>query len=116
MGLDCNIIPQIKVGDEYVDSKCFKDLWDRAKKLYPFDASKARAVARDDYETLKSTAFTSENGDWILLRAIQNSKLTDAQFATFQSIYGNNIDRLIKSIIVPLNEQGEPEISQLSVC
>lgn len=113
MGLDCNVIPQIKVGDEYVDSKCFKDLWDRAKKLYPFDASKARAVARADYETLKSTAFTSENGDWILLRAIQNSKLTDAQFATFQSIYGNNIDRLIKSITVPLNEQGEPEISQL---
>lgn len=113
MGLDCNVIPQIKVGDEYVDSKCFKDLWDRAKKLYPFDASKARAVARADYETLKSTAFTSENGDWILLRAIQNSKLTDAQFATFQSIYGNNIDRLTKSITVPLNEQGEPEISQL---
>ena len=113
MGLDCNVIPQIKVGDEYVDSKCFKDLWDRAKKLYPFDASKARAVARADYETLKSTAFTSENGDWILLRAIQNSKLTDAQFATFQSIYGNNIDRLIKSITVPLNEQGEPEISLL---
>ena len=53
MGLDCNVIPQIKVGDEYVDSKCFKDLWDRAKKLYPFDASKARAVARADYETLK---------------------------------------------------------------
>ena len=37
MGLDCNVIPQIKVGDEYVDSKCFKDLWDRAKKLYFFN-------------------------------------------------------------------------------
>lgn len=35
MGLDCNIIPQIKVGDSYTDSKCFQDLWDRAKKLYP---------------------------------------------------------------------------------
>ena len=46
MGLDCNIIPQIKVGDSYTDSKCFQDLWDRAKKLYPNDPVKARAVAR----------------------------------------------------------------------
>ena len=110
MGLDCNIIPQIKVGDSYTDSKCFQDLWDRAKKLYPNDPVKARAVAKADYDALKSASFTSEYGDWVLLRAVQNAGLTDAQFATFQSVYGNNIERLTKSITVPLNEQGEPEI------
>lgn len=110
MGLDCNIIPQIKIGDSYTDSKCFQDLWDRAKKLYPNDPVKARAVAKADYDALKSASFTSEYGDWVLLRAVQNAGLTDAQFATFQSVYGNNIDRLTKSITVPLNEQGEPEI------
>mgnify|MGYP003277724899 FL=1 len=110
MGLDCNIIPQIKVGDSYTDSKCFQDLWDRAKKLYPNDPIKARAIAKANYDALKSDSFTSEHGDWVLLRAIQNAGLTDAQFATFQSVYGNNIERLTKSITVPLNEQGEPEI------
>ena len=110
MGLDCNIIPQIKVGDSYTDSKCFQDLWDRAKKLYPNNPIKARAVAKANYEALKSASFVSEYGDWVLLRAIQNARLTDAQFATFQSVYGNNIERLTKSITVPLNEQGEPEI------
>ena len=110
MGLDCNIIPQIKVGDSYTDSKCFQDLWDRAKKLYPNNPVKARAVAKANYEALKSASFISEYGDWVLLRAIQNARLTDAQFATFQSVYGNNIERLTKSITVPLNEQGEPEI------
>lgn len=110
MGLDCNIIPQIKVGDSYTDSKCFQDLWDRAKKLYPNNPIKARAVAKANYEALKSASFTSEYGDWVLLRAIQNAGLTDVQFATFQSVYGNNIDRLTKSITIPLNEQGEPEI------
>ena len=110
MGLDCNIIPQIKVGDSYTDSKCFQDLWDRAKKLYPNNPIKARAVAKANYEVLKSASFVSEYGDWVLLRAIQNARLTDAQFATFQSVYGNNIERLTKSITVPLNEQGEPEI------
>ena len=110
MGLDCNIIPQIKIGDSYTDSKCFQDLWDRAKKLYPNDPVKARAVAKADYDALKSASFTSEYGDWVLLRAVQNAGLTDAQFATFQSVYGNNIERLTKSITVPLNEQGEPEI------
>ena len=110
MGLDCNIIPQIKVGDSYTDSKCFQDLWDRAKKLYPNNPIKARAVAKANYEALKSASFVSEYGDWVLLRAVQNAGLTDAQFATFQSVYGNNIERLTKSITVPLNEQGEPEI------
>ena len=110
MGLDCNIIPQIKIGDSYTDSKCFQDLWDRAKKLYPNNPIKARAVAKANYEALKSASFVSEYGDWVLLRAIQNARLTDAQFATFQSVYGNNIERLTKSITVPLNEQGEPEI------
>ena len=110
MGLDCNIIPQIKVGNSYTDSKCFQDLWDRAKKLYPNDPVKARAVAKANYDALKSDSFTSEYGDWVLLRAVQNAGLTDAQFATFQSVYGNNIERLTKSITVPLNEQGEPEI------
>ena len=110
MGLDCNIIPQIKVGDSYTDSKCFQDLCDRAKKLYPNNPIKARAVAKANYEALKSASFVSEYGDWVLLRAIQNARLTDAQFATFQSVYGNNIERLTKSITVPLNEQGEPEI------
>ena len=110
MGLDCNIIPQIKVGDSYTDSKCFQDLWDRAKKLYPNDPVKARAIAKANYDALKSDSFTSEHGDWVLLRAVQNAGLTDAQFATFQSVYGNNIERLTKSITVPLNEQGEPEI------
>ena len=60
MGLDCNIIPQIKVGDSYTDSMCFQVLWDRAKKLYPNDPVKARAVAKADYDALKSTSFTSE--------------------------------------------------------
>ena len=73
MGLDCNIIPQIKVGDSYTDSKCFQDLWDRAKKLYPNDPVKARAVAKADYDALKSASFTSEYGDWVLLRAVQNA-------------------------------------------
>ncbi len=57
MGLDCNIIPQIKVGDSYTDSKCFQDLWDRAKKLYPNNPIKARAVAKANYEALKSASF-----------------------------------------------------------
>lgn len=68
MGLDCNIIPQIKVGDSYTDSKCFQDLWDRAKKLYPNNPIKARAVAKHNYEALKSASFVSEYGDWVLLR------------------------------------------------
>ena len=80
MGLDCNIIPQIKVGDSYTDSKCFQDLWDRAKKLYPNDPVKARAMAKADYEALKSVSFTSEYGDWVLLRAVQNAGLTAVSY------------------------------------
>lgn len=114
MGLDCNMIPLIKVGNNIENSQCFTELWDRAKKLYPFDSVKARTIAKADYETLKSHEFISEYGDWILLNAVQNNSMTDAQFATFQSVYGNNIDKLINSITVPLNEQGEPKISQMS--
>ena len=84
MGLDCNMIPLIKVGNNIENSQCFTELWDRAKRLYPFDYVKARAIAKTDYENLKSHEFTSEYGDWVLLHAVQNNNMTNAQFATFQ--------------------------------
>ncbi|MBD5584361.1 MAG: hypothetical protein HDQ88_04715 [Clostridia bacterium] len=108
MGIDCNVIPQIKVGDSFTDSLLFTQLWNQAKSAYPNDSVKAREVAKSNYAALKSTEFKSAYGDWQLLRAIQNNNLTNAQKAIYRSIYGNNLNRLKESITIELNEQGEP--------
>lgn len=113
MGVNCNVIPQIKVNENYEDSKCFTELWDRAKRLYPFEPIKAREAAKTNYAALKSDNFTSIFGDWQLLRKIQHNDMTNADLATFSSIYGNNLSKLKESIIVELNEQGEPKMSAL---
>ena len=113
MGVDCNIIPQIKVGDSFTDSLLFTQIWDRAKHAYPNDAIKAREAAKADYAAMKSMDFKSSYGDWELLRAIQNNNTTNAQDATFSSVYGNHLERLMRSISVKLNEQGEPDINAL---
>lgn len=111
MPVNCNIAPQIKVGDTFEDSELFMNLWDRAKQLYPNDAIKARNKAKRDYALIRTPQFIRKYGNWVLLHKLRNNTATNADLATFQSLYGSNIERLTNSITIKLNRQNEPVLT-----
>lgn len=115
MEKSCNVIPQIKVGNNaFEDSKLFIELWDKAKQSYPKDSVKAREEAIRRYNYFKSKDFRVMFGDWLLLHKYNNGLMNTADFAAFSSIYGNDLSRLTNSISIKLNEQGEPDLKSFS--
>lgn len=115
MSLNCNIFPIVKVirDNNLVEEESilFKELYVTYKGRYPkLSPKELRNTVTDAYVRFKSVDFKRMFGDWMLLKKIQTDTAANDDLALFSGVYNNDLELLQNSIVMPLNEQGEPDL------